>query len=520
MNFSSIRFRLISAFSVIGLGLFLFMIVVVPRRSRETAESVLRENVAFIVDLLADNLAIGMQMRELDEGAALQQTLDLLKSDQITSVAVLDMNREFVAGLNARGATLSSDTVVNSKTTLTVYKSMKDSDGKQMGYVEIGFSKQAFLKSINNFKLFIWITCLVALGAVFIVGSILSNNIVQPLNRSVQMLRDIASGGGDLTRRLNIRSQDEMGTQASWFNMLLEKLQGMVREIKEHADELTDVSRRISLVSTNTASLAGGMKQTAQNSTQFIQKVSSSLHSAMASSEETSEAVRNIAAALEEMSVAINEVAKNCQHESEIAMRANEKTRKAAADISALEEMTKEIGTITGLIQDIADKTNLLALNAAIQAASAGEAGRGFSVVANEVKELARQTSSATKEIDSQIQKIRETVRTSADEVGGIASIINEVDTISQAIVVSIQQQSATTNSIAQNISATNRNTEQTRSMCQTNVEVVSGIASNLNDVNESAQRTEEGVKENQDNIVSLTGIVGRMRTLVDRFTI
>jgi methyl-accepting chemotaxis protein len=520
MSFSSIKFKLISAFFVIGLLLFLFMIIVVPVRTKDTAEKVMYENVGFIVKLLSDNLAIGMQTRVLDEGAALQQTLDLLKGDAIVSVAVLDPSRTFIKGINTDHAYLVRDTVVNMGTVLRVFRAMKDSDGKVQGYVEIAFSKNSFVQSINRFKVFIWIAGLITLGAMIVAGWLLANSIILPLNRSIEMLRDIASGEGDLTKRLALLSKDEVGTQAHWMNVFIDKLQAMVQEIKNNGDELRAVSERLTSVSSETSDAAQNMKGKAENSFRMMQTLSTALDNVKQASKDTSGAVKSIASAIAEMSVTMNDVARNCQKESEIAKKADAMATGAKDKMHTLEEVTKQIGKITKLIQDIADKTNLVALNAAIQAASAGEAGREFAVVAKEVKELAKQTSRATDEINTQIQSIVTTVGLSVEEINGIAAIINEVNTISQTISVTVDEQSSTATEISRNINATSTSAEQAMQICEGNTKVISQVASNIAEVNTAADKTEDGVKKNRESIENMTQTIDKTQQLVGRFRI
>ena len=476
------------------------------------------ENVEFIVKLLSDNLALGMQTRVLDEGASLQQTLDLLKGGMVRSVAILDENNAFVTGLNADKALFIVDTVVNTDTLLMVRRTMKDSDGKVQGSVEIHFSKDSFVSSIKRFMAFIWIAGIMTLVLVLVAGTVLSNRIIGPLNNSISMLQDIASGEGDLTKRLRLASEDEVGVQSLWMNLFMEKLQAMIREIKANADELNVVSLQLASTSSETSGLAQNMKTKAGQSASIMDMMSGSLRNIMQSANDSSASVKSIALSIETMSQAMDEVAQNCQQESKIAKKADEMARNAREKIKALEEVTRQIGKITKFIQDIADKTNLLALNATIEAASAGKAGLGFAVVAKEVKELAKQTSKATSDINTQIQNIRGTVESTITEIGGIATIINEVNTISQTIAAATEEQSATTQEILRNVRDTSSSTENMKGTCKQNVDTISQISANISEVNTSADKTEQGVQKNRENIISMTGTVNNLHKLVGKF--
>jgi methyl-accepting chemotaxis protein len=520
MNLASIKYKLVAAFLLMGCAFFLFVIAVVPNRTKATAGKVMEDNVEFTVKLLSDNLAIGMQTRELDNGAALQQTLDLLKGDVIASVAVLDPQRTFIKGMNTDRTILHSDSVLNTADQLRIFRTMRDSDGRVQGYVEVAFSKRFFIESIDRFMLFIWITGGVTLLVVVILGGILANRIIHPLNRSIRMLQELASGEGDLTRRLALTSKDEVGKQAYWINMFIEKLQAMVAEIKQDADELHTVSEQLQGSSDQTSTLARSMKSKAETSAVSMQQVSNALDGVTLASRETSQAVRQIADAMEGMNATVRHVAANCLQESAVARKADEMASAARERIKTLEEMAQQIGKIVKLIQAIADRTNLLSLNAAIQAASAGEAGRGFAVVANEIKELARQTTLATDEINMQIEHIQKTVTESVEQIGGIAAIIGDVNAISQTILTSIEEQAATTSEIANTVTVTSSNADTMMSICDGNAAAISNICVNISEVKSSAEKTENGVQQSRESILDMTAAVDKMHMLVDRFKI
>ena len=193
--------------------------------------------------------------------------------------------------------------------------------------------------------------------------------------------------------------------------------------------------------------VAAGSEQTSTSIVQISHSV-----------ESVSDSVTHFASSIEEMSASIQEVSRNCQNELTIAASANQKTIEAQGKMDALHTSAMEIGKIVEVITDIAAQTNLLALNAAIEAASAGNAGKGFGVVASEVKELAKQTASATEEIKKQITCIQENTKESIEGMNQITHIITDVHKISQTIAVSMEEQSATINEIARGISSTREN--------------------------------------------------------------
>ena len=162
--------------------------------------------------------------------------------------------------------------------------------------------------------------------------------------------------------------------------------------------------------------------------------------------------VETVAAASEELSMSIREIANLVTKASEISNRAADEGQRTNQTVSSLQSMAQKIGEIVSLINDIASQTNLLALNATIEAARAGEAGKGFAVVASEVKALASQTAKATDDIRSQIAAIQGEAQATVDAIGGISKTINEVNEISGAIAAAVEQQSTATQEIARNV--------------------------------------------------------------------
>jgi methyl-accepting chemotaxis protein len=162
--------------------------------------------------------------------------------------------------------------------------------------------------------------------------------------------------------------------------------------------------------------------------------------------------VETVAAASEELSMSIREIANLVSKASQISHRAADEGQRTNQTVSGLQSMAQKIGEIVSLINDIASQTNLLALNATIEAARAGEAGKGFAVVASEVKALASQTARATDDIRSQVAAIQDEARATVDAIGGISKTINEVNEISGAIAAAVEQQSAATEEIARNV--------------------------------------------------------------------
>lgn len=269
-------------------------------------------------------------------------------------------------------------------------------------------------------------------------GLLLANAILRPLHLMKANLDDIAAGEGDLTRRLTITSQDELGELAGSFNRFVDKIHGLVRQITEMTSQLTGLVNQVS--------------DQAQRSDQAMER----------QRHETDQ----VATAINEMSAAAQEVAKSAQNAAVAAQQTDEEgqaakrvvagsivkihalvddIRSSGVSLDSLQKDVSSIVSVLGVIRSIAEQTNLLALNAAIEAARAGEAGRGFAVVADEVRALASRTQISTQEIQGMIDRLQagtqlavEAMRRSSEAGDGTSAQANEagasLDTMAQLI--------------------------------------------------------------------------------------
>ena len=186
--------------------------------------------------------------------------------------------------------------------------------------------------------------------------------------------------------------------------------------------------------------------------TDIIGAASSQAVGAAAASTKTSGNVQAVAAGAEELAASAVEILRQMDNARSISSNAVEEADRTSEIISGLAEAAKAIGDVIGLIDEFADRTNLLALNAAIEAARAGEAGRGFAVVASEVKNLANQTGRATEDIRSQISGVQQSTAEAVEMIGGVSTIIVQINDIFSAIACAVQQQSALTKEVSSNM--------------------------------------------------------------------
>lgn len=253
--------------------------------------------------------------------------------------------------------------------------------------------------------------------------------------RAVEVFRENA------VERAKMRSvQEEQKQQAE-----IEKQEMMNALASNFETDVGSIVETVSSASSELDELAGAMSSVSETALEKSTLVSTASH-------EASSNVQTVAAATEQMSHSIAEINQQVDRASVSARQAVDNVQDTSQQVASLASTADKIGDVVKLISDIAEQTNLLALNATIESARAGEAGKGFAVVASEVKQLASQTSSATEEINKQIEEVQLATRQVVSSMGDISTVIGELDQSSAAIAVTMEQQGSAIQEIARNV--------------------------------------------------------------------
>ena len=300
----------------------------------------------------------------------------------------------------------------------------------------------------------VWVGIL--FGLVFLSGisALTILMVLRPIQAVVAGMKDIATGDGDLTKRLKIKSTDEIGALSQWFNTFIENLQSIVRDVASNADDIRSSSAALSQISNQMSEGSRKTSDKALGVSEAGDQMRTNMSSVAAAMEQAATNLSMVVTSVEEMTATINEIAQTSENARGKADAAVQLANETSDQVNDLGQSAQKIGKVVETITDISEQVNLLALNATIEAARAGEAGKGFAVVANEIKELANQTSQSTSEIKSRVSDIQSSTESTVTRISDIVSAFGEVNELVGTIATAIEEQSVTTQEISGNLNA------------------------------------------------------------------
>jgi len=413
--------------------------------------------------------------------------------------------KDIYPGSNVRIEKVNQDVVLNGQDRILSFTPISGLPNADW-YIGLSIDKDKAYAALGKFRTSALIAMFIAVAVIALLLSLLIKVLMRPLTTMGRAMQDIAQGEGDLTRRLAVESRDEFGELGSAFNQFVERIHASISEVSSATRQVHELSQRV--MASSNASIIGSDEQSARTN--------------------------SVAAAINELGAATQEIARNAadasQHASGASEQADdgrkvveqtilamaqlsEKISLSCTQIETLNASTDNIGHILDVIKGISQQTNLLALNAAIEAARAGEAGRGFAVVADEVRNLAHRTQESAEEIHKMISSLqvgsREAVSTmNASQASSEESV--EVANQAGARLISVTQRIVEIDGMNQSVAAATE--EQTA--------VVETLNVDINQINLLNQQGVVNLNETLKDCDALSQQANRLKQLVDSFKI
>lgn len=374
-----------------------------------------------------------------------------------------------------------------------------------LGWTFIGLiQEQEVMLSTTRLTWLVGIIALVLAAVFAIVGAAFAKLIVRPINSVSSGLEGIAQGEGDLTRNLDVRGRDETAQLASWFNQFLGAIRSLIQHIGQAASQILSTSASSTRVSGDMAEAAGRQREA-------VDMVSTAFHEMVATANEVARSCSQAADSADSGQQQAREGQQQIDAAVQSVDRLSQEIEQSAQSIQQLERDSNAIQSILGTIRSIAEQTNLLALNAAIEAARAGEQGRGFAVVADEVRALAKRTADSTAEIDGLLGNL-------ASRTAEVAEQMHASLEVSQQSVSRIGLARDSFGQIRESVDIIRDMNTQIATAAEEQHQVAEDINRHISQIHGDAQLVAELASAARQDSQSLAGLSSELDSLVRRF--
>jgi methyl-accepting chemotaxis protein len=439
-------------------------------------------------DMRTHDAALVQQLAAYRPSAADPRTVDAFIADWKTATAVRD---EILLPLSRANNAAAFQRARDTRFNPAVAKAFTHIDAAIDGERQQAAARAADAQTgYTGARTMIVIALVLGGGLALGLGVLVARQIVKSLRRVSDVAKALSDG--NLTVQANITSRDELGRMAADLDHAITSLRQTVSSVGQNAVQLAASSEELSATSHQIAAAA--------------EETSAQAGAVSTAAEEVDTNIATVAASSEQMGASIREISTNSSEAARVAGEAVQVAAATTATIGKLGDSSAEISNVVKAITAIAEQTNLLALNATIEAARAGEAGKGFAVVASEVKDLAQETARATGDISQRVEAIQANTVGAVQAIEQITAVIARISDFQTTIASAVEQQTATTAEVTRNVSNA--------------ADGARDISSNVSGVAQAAQTTAAAVAQSQVATADLARMSSDLQRLVGQFAV
>lgn len=373
-------------------------------------------------------------------------------------------------------------------------------------YLGVLIDKDVAYASVDSFRTMAFLYMLAGVIAIVLMMHYLLKYLMRPMNQVTEAIKDIAQGEGDLRQRLDVENKDEFGQLSEYFNLFIEKIHGSITQVHNTTHSLESSMKRLVDKTDSSQSLYAEQSQLTKAVVMAINQLASNAQEVSANANEASKLATD---ANSQVLTSQSSLQTNISSINNL----SDKMRGAEQEVLQLEQHTTNIGQVLEVIKGVSEQTNLLALNAAIEAARAGEAGRGFAVVADEVRQLAQRTQESTAEIETTIARLQDGASSAVSIMK--ESLLETETSVNQAIQAGEQMER-----ITKFIAAIDETNHTVANATNQQTAVTSNIDRDIDEMSDITIRGQQNLSEVAQECLALKEQFFELETMVDRFKV